>query len=69
MPDVDPSAYELEISDEVTSKEKALKLDDIKKYPKHTVTATIQCAGNRRSEMVKVTVISQVLDMNSFYLT
>lgn len=29
-----------------------MTLDDLKtKYPKHSVTMTLQCAGNRRSEM------------------
>ena len=27
---------------------RVLTLEDIKKFPKHTVTATIQCGGNRR---------------------
>lgn len=30
---------------------KTMTLADIQKYPKHTVTVTLQCAGNRRSEM------------------
>lgn len=32
-----------------------LSLEDLKtRFPKHTVTATLQCAGNRRSEMNQV---------------
>lgn len=27
------------------------------KFPKHTITATMQCAGNRRSEMNKVKLV------------
>ncbi|XP_064079755.1 sulfite oxidase-like [Macrobrachium nipponense] len=54
VPEVDAKTYELEIVDETLDKEKMIKLSDIKKYPKHTITATIQCAGNRRSEMMKV---------------
>nr|XP_027234030.1 probable sulfite oxidase, mitochondrial [Penaeus vannamei]XP_027234100.1 probable sulfite oxidase, mitochondrial [Penaeus vannamei] len=57
VPDVDASTYELDITDEETDKEKVLTLDAIKKYPKHTVTATIQCAGNRRSEMTRVKAV------------
>lgn len=35
-----------------------LSLEDLKtRYPKHTVTATLQCAGNRRSEMNKVKLV------------
>ncbi|KAK3139731.1 hypothetical protein QOZ80_5AG0389000 [Eleusine coracana subsp. coracana] len=30
-----------------------LSLDDIRKLPKYNVTATLQCAGNRRAEMSK----------------
>ncbi len=30
---------------------KTFTLDDLKKFPKHTVTAAIQCGGNRRAEM------------------
>ena len=30
---------------------KSLSLEDIRKLPKHTITATMQCAGNRRAEM------------------
>lgn len=54
VPDIDASTYELELFDEESQKEKTLTLKDIKKYPKQTVTATIMCAGNRRSEMIKV---------------
>lgn len=56
VPDVDAASYELEICDEGTDTEKVLKLSDIKKYPKYTVTSTIMCAGNRRSEMIKVSL-------------
>ena len=27
---------------------RVLRLEDLKKFPKHTVTAAIQCGGNRR---------------------
>lgn len=53
-PDIDASTYELEVCDEELQKEKVFTLKDLKKYPKHTVTATIMCAGNRRSEMTRV---------------
>ncbi|XP_015524470.1 sulfite oxidase, mitochondrial isoform X1 [Neodiprion lecontei] len=56
VPDVDPQTYELEIAIEEDTK-KVLRLDDIKKYPKHTVSSTIMCAGNRRSEMAKVKAV------------
>ena len=55
VPEVDPTTYELEVSG-VGMKDVTLKLDDIKKFPKYTVTAAIQCAGNRRSEMSQVSL-------------
>nr|CAD7194648.1 unnamed protein product [Timema douglasi] len=53
VPEVDPATYELEV-DGVGPETFIFSLDDIKKFPKHTITATIQCAGNRRGEMSKV---------------
>lgn len=55
VPEVDLATYELEVSG-IRTKDVTLKLDDIKKFPKYTVTAAIQCAGNRRSEMSQVNV-------------
>uniref|UniRef100_A0A1B6LRG4 Sulfite oxidase n=1 Tax=Graphocephala atropunctata TaxID=36148 RepID=A0A1B6LRG4_9HEMI len=53
LPEVDEQSYELQISG-VGIKETTLTLDDIKKFPKYTLTACIQCAGNRRGEMSTV---------------
>lgn len=54
VPEVDPDTYELEVVGEgITTVN--LSLNDLKnKFKKHTVTAAIQCAGNRRSEMIKL---------------
>lgn len=54
VPVLEPAKYTLEVTGKglpaVT-----LTLDDLKtKFPQHTVTATIQCAGNRREELGKV---------------
>ncbi|XP_069509877.1 sulfite oxidase, mitochondrial [Ambystoma mexicanum] len=51
VPDIDAQSYKLEI--EVPGcQPMLLTLTDLKsKFPKHEVTATLQCAGNRRSEM------------------
>jgi len=49
-PDVKEEEYELEIS-AIGSKELTLTLSDLKKFPKHTVVAAIQCGGNRRKDM------------------
>lgn len=54
VPEVDISAYELEIEAEGIKKTVVLTYEELKKLPKHTVTATVMCAGNRRSEMSKV---------------
>ncbi|XP_054728446.1 sulfite oxidase, mitochondrial isoform X2 [Anastrepha obliqua] len=62
VPYISTKNYELEIAIETTksgTKEqiKTLSLDDIKKMPKHTVTAAVMCGGNRRSEMTKVKAV------------
>ncbi|KAJ0068551.1 hypothetical protein NL108_009660, partial [Boleophthalmus pectinirostris] len=59
VPRVDPKTYKLQIEIPGPTGERggglSLSLDELKnKFPKHTVTATIQCAGNRRSDMHKV---------------
>ncbi|XP_006004738.1 sulfite oxidase, mitochondrial [Latimeria chalumnae] len=51
VPVIDPENYKLEIQGEGI-KSISLTLHDLKaKFPKYQVTATLQCAGNRRSEM------------------
>lgn len=51
VPVVDADAYRLRVLD-VEGKELAsLSLDEIRALPRHTVSATVQCAGNRRDEM------------------
>ena len=54
VPEIDPKTYTLEIEGFGLKDSHELTLDDIKKFPKHTVTCTIQCAGNRRSELNNV---------------
>ncbi|KAJ4752033.1 Nitrate reductase [NADH] [Rhynchospora pubera] len=46
----DISSYNVSIGG-LIAKSIQLSLDDIKKLPKHNVTATLQCAGNRRTAM------------------
>lgn len=54
VPRVDPETYRLNIEG-LPGGAVSLTLDDLKsRFPKRTVTATIQCAGNRRSDMSKV---------------
>jgi sulfite oxidase len=51
VPEVDSKTYRLEIEG-VNVKGRILNLDEIKKkFPKVEISATIQCGGNRRSEM------------------
>ncbi|CAH2002488.1 unnamed protein product [Acanthoscelides obtectus] len=57
VPNIDAEQYKLEIEIEGAKKTVSLSLDDLKKMPKKTITATIMCAGNRRSEMVKVKTV------------
>ncbi|CEG47248.1 sulfite mitochondrial-like isoform x1 [Plasmopara halstedii] len=57
VPEVDIKKYTLKISGLglKTKQEVEFTLDDLKrKFKQHTVTSTIQCAGNRRAEMSNV---------------
>lgn len=56
VPKVDPSTYVLEVEVEGRPPLR-LTLEDLAKFPRHTVTATIQCAGNRRNEMNRVKAV------------
>ena len=61
VPRVDPEHYALEIKGEGIKKPVKLTLEDLKtKFPKHKVTATIQCAGNRRIELNKVKAVKGI---------
>jgi len=54
VPEVDLQKYVLQIQGEGV-KEVRLTLDELKsKFRQHKVAATLQCAGNRRSELMKV---------------
>ncbi|XP_052425254.1 sulfite oxidase, mitochondrial isoform X2 [Carassius gibelio] len=61
VPRVDPEAYRLEIEG-LSGGVVSLSLSELKsRFPKHTITATLQCAGNRRSEM---NAVKQVKGLN-----
>lgn len=61
VPRVDPNTYKLEIEG-LPRGLMSLSLKDLKtRYPKYTITATLQCAGNRRSEM---NTVKQVKGLN-----
>ncbi|XP_061883632.1 sulfite oxidase, mitochondrial isoform X1 [Entelurus aequoreus] len=54
VPRVDPASYEL-LVEGAPGGGLRLSLEDLKsRFPRHAVTATLQCAGNRRSEMNQV---------------
>eukprot|EP00850_Spirogloea_muscicola_P024446 SM000834S23004 [mRNA] locus=s834:105:2246:- [translate_table: standard] len=52
IPFCDISRYKLEVTG-LVQHQLSLSLDDIKRLPKDEVIATLQCAGNRRTEMSK----------------
>ena len=58
VPIIDPEAYRLTVEGEGLNGTLKISLHDLKtQFPKHTVTATLQCAGNRRSEMNKIRAV------------
>ena len=51
VPDIDPKEYVLVVKGKGIKKHK-FTLEDLKtKFPKHEVTTTLQCAGNRREDL------------------
>lgn len=57
VPQVNMESYELEVTG-IGVRTINLSLEDLKtKFHKHTIDATIQCAGNRRSELSKVKTV------------
>lgn len=54
VPEIDPETYCLEVEIEGMDKVFEFSLDVLKKMPSKIITSTIMCAGNRRSEMMKV---------------
>ncbi|HWS83202.1 MAG TPA: molybdopterin-dependent oxidoreductase [Ktedonobacteraceae bacterium] len=54
IPMVDPTSYRLLLTGLVQRKQE-LSLDELRSmFPVHTVTATLECAGNRRNELIAV---------------
>ncbi|XP_059611744.1 sulfite oxidase, mitochondrial isoform X2 [Phlebotomus argentipes] len=54
VPEIDEKTYELEFEVEGVKKVTKMTMKDLKKLPRHTVTAVVMCGGNRRSEMDSV---------------
>ncbi|XP_076967108.1 sulfite oxidase, mitochondrial [Tamandua tetradactyla] len=57
VPNVDPDTYRLHVAGPPGTKSLSLSLDDLCQFPKHEITVTLQCAGNRRSEMNQVKTV------------
>ncbi|XP_057826768.2 sulfite oxidase isoform X1 [Cryptomeria japonica] len=55
----DPQRYRVTV-DGLVPKPLLLSMDDIRLLPKYTVTATLQCAGNRRTPMSKTKLVKGV---------
>jgi sulfite oxidase len=61
VPEVDSGKYRLEVTGNV-SKPLSLSLDDIKNnFERVSIPATLQCSGNRREELIRVTPIPNEL--------
>ena len=61
VPQVDPDTYVLEVKGEGIDTPLKISLRDLKtKYPKHKVTSTIQCAGNRRVELNRIKTVKGI---------
>jgi sulfite oxidase len=56
VPAVDPAAYQLALGG-LVRRPLGLSLDDLGRFERVTVTATMICAGNRRDELARVTPI------------
>lgn len=58
IPGVDPVSYRLRVTGMV-QRERELSLGELRSmFPERTVTATLQCAGNRRTELMTVKPIA-----------
>lgn len=53
VPEVDPKSFRLSVKGMDAKRAVSLTLEDLQKLPRTSVTATIMCAGNRRSDMHK----------------
>src|SRR5215470_3151597 len=64
VPDVDPASWWLTIEGRV-KKPFRISLEELRRLPRVTLAATLQCAGNRRSEMMAVKEIPNELGWGS----
>ena len=54
VPQISLESYRIVVTGPGITKPLSLTLEDVKKFPKHSVAATLQCTGNRRTEMMGV---------------
>jgi sulfite oxidase len=64
VPAVDAGAYRLAV-DGLVESPLSLSLADLRRFPRITVGATLQCAGNRRRELIEVAPIPNELPWDS----
>ena len=64
VPTIEAASFRLEVEGAV-SQSLALSLADLASFPRHELTATIQCAGNRRSELAAAKAIPHELPWES----
>src|SRR4051812_6891289 len=64
IPRVDPETYRLTV-DGLVERPLSLSLDDLRSFAPATVGATLQCAGNRRRELIEVSPIPNELPWGS----
>lgn len=60
VPEIDPAAYRLSVGG-LVRRPLSLTLEELRHFPRATVTATLQCAGNRRQELAAVEPIGHEL--------
>src|SRR5262245_27525159 len=57
VPAVEPTSFRLEVSG-LVGRSLSLSIAELReRFPRHTVTATLMCAGNRRNELMEVAPI------------
>src|SRR4051794_31787730 len=64
VPVVDPGTYRLTV-DGLVENPLSLSLADLRRFPRITAGATLQCAGNRRRELIEVAPIPGELPWDS----
>ncbi len=64
VPEVDRAAWRLTI-DGLVERPLSLSLEDLRRFPRASAAATLQCAGNRRSELIAFAPIPNELPWGS----